>query len=107
MIIVEKFDYKETTVTKEEEILCAIFEGPVRPLTREDQIEQDERELRYQEKIQARNEEYARVLGISAEKVAELRKENVIALIERVAEKKVRDPDGRRARQLRALLGPR
>lgn len=91
----------------EEEILRAIFEGPIRPLSKEDQRIQEEAEERYRERTQARDVEYAGILGIPIERVQEMRKKNLLGLVEAVALKKLRDPDGRRARNLRALLGPR
>lgn len=90
-----------------EEILRAIFEGPIRPLTREDQAKEDERVRAWQEKTAAKNIEYAGILGVSVERVEEMRKNNLLGLINAVALKKLRDPDGNRTRQLRALLGPR
>lgn len=91
----------------EEEILRAIFEGPVRPLTKKDQAQEDERERVWQEKTAAKNIEYAKILGVSVERVEEMRKNNLLGLIETVALRKISDPDGSRARQLRALLSAR
>lgn len=103
------YDYcrKGNHTMTEEEILRAIFEGPIRPLTKEDQIIQDGLDKKYQENVEARDREYAKILGISVERVQEMRKKNLLGLVEAVALKKIRDPDGRRARNLRALLGPR
>ncbi len=94
-----------TKSQKKQELLMAIFEGPTRPLSKEDQEAQDQADTRHEAAVQAKNQEWGFLLGISPDEIAELRETNLMGLIERVALKKMRNPD--RARQLRALLGPR
>ena len=72
-------------MTKEELLLRVIFEGPIRPLTEEDQRQQDLADARYQEAIQNRNVRCANILGITVEEVEEMRTRNPRELIERVA----------------------
>lgn len=76
-------------LTQEEELLVAIFEGPVRPLTEEDQKISHEADQRYEERKRIRYERYALLLNISVEQIGEMEKVNPLGLIEKVAYAKV------------------
>ncbi len=65
--------------------MLAIFEGPVRPLTREDQEWRDEQDRRYEERVRIRREEHARILGVSLEEVIRREKTSLLALAQEVA----------------------
>lgn len=73
--------------TQEEEILLAIFEGPVRPLTEEDQKIQDEVDSRYEERKRTRYEGYAEILDLPIEEIERMAKENLTGLIQKVVNK--------------------
>lgn len=75
----------------QEEVLLAIFEGPMRPLTEEDQKVSDEANLRYEERKRARLEGYATLLELPIEHVEEMYKRDIVGLIQRVAGKKMSD----------------
>jgi len=76
-------------LTQEEEVLLAVFEGPVRPLTEEDQRIQDEVNGRYEGCKQARYEGYAEVLGLPFEQVEKMAKENIAGLVTQVTNRRL------------------
>lgn len=69
----------------EEEILRAIFEGPIRPMTREDQAEYDRREQDYAEKQGRRLQECANRLGVEITEIERMQKENAKYLLDLLA----------------------
>jgi len=76
-------------LTKEEELLVEIFEGPVRPLTEEDQRIQDEADQLYKERRCIRLEGYAKVLGVPLEQVEKMARENIVGLVTRVTNQRL------------------